>query len=154
VTDGPESVTSIEALENAILNILNGDGDGEMDLGEVGDRLSKKFPDFDVRNYGYSKLSVFFKEEMPHLELVKQNTQYLVRKGRQVERSKIEQEILAMIKKKGGKIDNLSVVYDELLQKHSGLDIRDYGYGRISSFLRSMKGLEVVDNTVRLKSPN
>jgi uncharacterized protein (TIGR00288 family) len=154
VTDGPESVTSIEALENAILNILNGDGDGEMDLGEVGDRLSKKFPDFDVRNYGYSKLSVFFKEEMPHLELVKRNTQYLVRKGRQVERSKIEQEILAMIKKKGGKIDNLSVVYDELLQKHSGLDIRDYGYGRISSFLRSMKGLEVVDNTVRLKSPN
>jgi hypothetical protein len=107
-----------------------------------------------VRNYGYSKLSVFFKEEMPHLELVKRNTQYLVRKGRQVERSKIEQEILAMIKKKGGKIDNLSVVYDELLQKHSGLDIRDYGYGRISSFLRSMKGLEVVDNTVRLKSPN
>jgi uncharacterized protein (TIGR00288 family) len=151
VTDSPESVTSIEALENAILNILNGDGDGEMDLGEVGDRLSKKFPDFDVRNYGYSKLSVFFKEEMPHLELVKQNTQYLVRKGRQVERSEIEQEILAMIQKKGGKIDNLSVVYDELLQKHSGLDIRDYGYGRISSFLRSMKELEVVDNTVRLK---
>lgn len=149
--ENPESVTSIETLENAILNILNGECDGEMDLGEVGDRLGKKFPDFDVRNYGYSKLSVFFKEEMPHLELEKQNTQYLVRKGRLVERDKIEHEILAMIRKKGGKIDNLSVIYDELLLKYSGLDIRDYGYGRISSFLRSMKELEVSGNTVRLK---
>ncbi|MDE7114050.1 MAG: hypothetical protein K2O57_07680, partial [Acetatifactor sp.] len=77
--------------------------------------------------------------------------QYVVRKGHAVEREKIEQEILSMIKKKGGKVDNLSVVYDELLQKYSGFDIRDYGYGRISSFLRSMKELEVVDNTVRLK---
>lgn len=145
-----ESVTSIETLENAILTILN-DKSEEMDLGELGDRLGKKFPDFDVRNYGYSKLSVFFKEEMPHLELVKRNAQYVVRKGHSVEREQIEQEVLSMIKKKGGKIDNLSVVYDELLLKYSGLDIRDYGYGRISSFLRSMKELEVVGNTVKLK---
>ena len=149
--DGPESLTSIEALESAILDILNGDGDGEMDLGEVGDRLGKKFPDFDVRNYGYSKLSVFFREKMRHLELVKQNSWYIVRKARLVEREQIEREILDMIQRKGGRIDNLSVIYDELMQKYSGLDFRDYGYGRISSFLRSMKELEVVDNSVSLR---
>ncbi|MDE7252286.1 MAG: NYN domain-containing protein [Acetatifactor sp.] len=149
--DSPESLTSIEALESAIFDILNGDGDGEMDLGEVGDRLGKKFPDFDVRNYGYSKLSVFFREKMQHLELVKQNSQYIVRKGRLVEREQIEQEIIDMIQRKGGRIDNLSVIYDELTQKYSGLDIRDYGYGRVSSFLRSMKELEVVDNSVSLR---
>ncbi|MCM1100222.1 MAG: NYN domain-containing protein [Clostridium sp.] len=149
--ENPESVTSIEALEDAILNILNGDGDGEMHLGELGDRLGKKFPDFDVRNYGYSKLSVFFKEKMPHLELVKQSNQYLVRKGHWVDREEIEREIIAIIRRKGGKVDNLSVIYSELLQKYNGLDIRDYGYGRISSFLRSMKDLKVVDNTVRIK---
>lgn len=149
--DRPESLTSIEALESAIFDILNGDGDGEMDLGEVGDRLGKKFPDFDVRNYGYSKLSVFFREKMQHLELVKQNSQYIVRKGRLVEREQIEQEILDMIQRKGGRIDNLSVIYDELTQKYSGWDIRDYGYGRVSSFLRSMKELEVVDNSVSLR---
>ncbi len=150
-SENPESLTSIEALESAIFDILNGDGDGEMNLGEVGDRLGKKFPDFDVRNYGYSKLSVFFREKMQHLELVKQNNQYIVRKGRLVERGQIEKEILEMIRRKGGRIDNLSVIYDELLQKYSGLDIRDYGYGRVSSFLRSMKELEVVDNSVSLR---
>lgn len=149
--DSPESLTPIAALESAIFDILNGDGDGEMDLGEVGDRLGKKFPDFDVRNYGYSKLSVFFREKMQHLELVKQNSQYIVRKGRLVEREQIEQEIIDMIQRKGGRIDNLSVIYDELTQKYSGLDIRDYGYGRVSSFLRSMKELEVVDNSVSLR---
>lgn len=149
--DNPESLTSIEALESAIFDILNGDSDDAMDLGEVGDRLGKKFPDFDVRNYGYSKLSVFFREKLPHLELVKQNSQYIVRKGRLVEREQVEQEILDMIQRKGGRIDNLSVIYDELLQKYSGLDLRDYGYGRISSFLRSMKELEVVDNSVSLR---
>lgn len=149
--DSPESLTSIETLESAIFDILNGDGDGEMNLGEVGDRLGKKFPDFDVRNYGYSKLSVFFREKMRHLELVKQNSWYIVRKGLLVEREQIEQEIIDMIQRKGGRIDNLSVIYNELLQKYSGLDIRDYGYGRVSSFLRSMKDLEVVDNSVSLK---
>lgn len=149
--DSPESLTSIETLESAIFDILNGDGDGEMNLGEVGDRLGKKFPDFDVRNYGYSKLSVFFREKMRHLELVKQNSWYIVRKGLLVEREQIEQEILDMIQRKGGRIDNLSVIYDELTQKYSGWDIRDYGYGRVSSFLRSMKDLEVVDNSVSLR---
>lgn len=147
-----DSVTTIETLENAILDILSRDDEEEMNLGEVGDRLGKKFPDFDVRNYGYSKLSVFFKAEMHHLELVQKHAQYLVRKSGKVERDKIEQEIIAMIRRKGGRIDNLSVIYDMLLQKYKGLDIRDYGYGRISGFLRSMQQLEVVDNTVRLKT--
>lgn len=146
-----ESVTGIDTLENAILNMLNGEDEGRMDLGEVGNRLGKKFPDFDARNYGYSKLSVFLKEEMPHLEVVKHNNHYLVKKGRQIEREKIEEEIIAMVTKKGGKIDNLSVIYDELTQKYSGLDFKDYGYGRISSFLRSISALEVVENTVRLR---
>lgn len=149
--DSPESLTPMETLESAIFDILNGDGDGEMSLSEVGNRLGKKFPDFDVRNYGYSKLSVFFREKMRHLELVKQYGQYIVRKSRLVEREQIEQEILDMIQRKGGRIDNLSVIYDELTQKYSGWDIRDYGYGRVSSFLRSMKELEVVDNSVSLR---
>ncbi|MCM1091383.1 MAG: NYN domain-containing protein [Butyrivibrio sp.] len=149
--DSPESLTSIETLESAIFDMLNEDGDGEVGLSAVGSRLGKKFPDFDVRNYGYSKLSVFFQEKMQHIELVKRDNQYVVRKGRLVEREQIEQEILNMIQRKGGRVDNLSVIYNELLRKYSGLDIRDYGYGKVSSFLRSMKELEVVGNRVSLK---
>ena len=35
--------------------------DGWMDLGGVGHKLGQKFPDFDVRNFGFSKLSQFIK---------------------------------------------------------------------------------------------
>ena len=45
---GDDSVTSIENVENAILSLLNEVG-GEVDLALVGQRLSDKFPDFDVR---------------------------------------------------------------------------------------------------------
>lgn len=146
------SLTPIEALETEILDLLMSSDEEKMPLGKVGDRLGKKFPDFDVRNYGYSKLSAFFKAEMSHLELVQKNAQYFVKKGSYVERETIEKEIIAMIRKKGGRIDNLSVIYDMLLQKYKGLDIREYGYGRISSFLRSMPQLKVLDNMVTLKS--
>lgn len=146
-----ESVTGIDTLQNAILAMLNETDEGMIDLGDVGNRLGKKFPDFDVRNYGYSKLSVFLKEKMNLLQLTKSNNHYLVKKGRQIEKKEIEQEIIGIVKAKGGQIDNLSVIYDKLMQKHSELDFKDYGYGRISSFLRSIKELEVVDNTVKLR---
>ena len=35
--------------------------DGWMSLAEVGNKLGQKFPDFDVRNFGFSKLSQFVK---------------------------------------------------------------------------------------------
>lgn len=35
--------------------------DGWMSLAEVGNKLGQKFPDFDVRNFGFSKLSQFIK---------------------------------------------------------------------------------------------
>jgi hypothetical protein len=53
-----------------------------------------------------------------------------------------------MIEKNGGYVDNLSTINDELKSKHKNLDLRDYGYSRISSFLRSINGLTVTANRV------
>ena len=33
-----------------------------MNMGEIGNRLVKRYPDFDVRNYGDTKLSKFLKK--------------------------------------------------------------------------------------------
>ncbi|MGI6070645.1 MAG: NYN domain-containing protein [Blautia sp.] len=50
-----------------ILHTINGilekfsDEDGWLFSGKLGDQLSKRLPDFDVRNYGYSKLTPFIK---------------------------------------------------------------------------------------------
>lgn len=48
---------------NAINDVLahESDEDGWYFMGELGNRLLSKFPDFDVRNFGYSKLTPFVK---------------------------------------------------------------------------------------------
>lgn len=45
---------------NAIIDKFS-DEDGWLSTGKLGDQLSKRLPDFDVRNYGFSKLTPFVK---------------------------------------------------------------------------------------------
>lgn len=144
-------VTSIEDIEAAILGMLNEDNKGIVELGIVGRRLGERYPDFDVRNYGYSKLSVLIAEEMSHFKIIHVNNNYYVRKSEQIELNEIKSEIIDIIKKNKGKVDNLSIINGELKEKHKGFDLKDYGYSRISAFLRSLGGLTVEGNTVRIK---
>ena len=145
-----ENVTSIETLERTILAMLAEADEGELHLGEVGSRLGKKYPDFDARNYGYSKLSVFLSEKMPHLEVVQQKNIYLIRKATTMDREEIEQAVRDLMRRKGGQVDNLAMIYEALKRSYSGFDFKDYGYDRMSSFLRSVRGLTVNGNSVRL----
>ena len=54
-----EGMASIEELIEAIRIIVNesSDEDGWAFLGEVGIKLNKRYPDFDTRNYGHTKLT-------------------------------------------------------------------------------------------------
>ena len=58
-------------IEAAIHSIItdNQNSDKETTLGEIGTRLLKRYPDFDVRSYGYSLLSKFL-EEFDHFRLI------------------------------------------------------------------------------------
>lgn len=149
--NNPNYVTSIKDLEKSILSMLNESSKGRVDLGAIGSRLSEKYPDFDVRNYGYSKLSVFIHEELPGFQITREGNHNFVSKNGQIEREDIKNEVMEMIKKNKGVIDNLSIINDELKQRHKGFDLHDYGYSRISSFLRSINGLIVEENSVKLK---
>lgn len=51
---------AIRETVNAILEQLSDDG-GWLHIGQLGSELSKRYPDFDVRNYGHTKLSLFLK---------------------------------------------------------------------------------------------
>lgn len=53
-----EGITDIKEVINSIKTIVAdcSDEDGWAFLGEVGNRISKRYPDFDSRNYGHSKL--------------------------------------------------------------------------------------------------
>ncbi|MCF0151316.1 MAG: NYN domain-containing protein [Firmicutes bacterium] len=56
-------VTSLEEIKQALLSIINeeGDEDGWVSTSDLGNKLLKRYSDFDVRNYGFTKLTPFLK---------------------------------------------------------------------------------------------
>lgn len=154
-TEKSTTVTPLSEIEEAIIAIVNdNENKGKPTyMGEIGSRLNSKFTDFDVRNYGYTKLLTFIRDKCSKLELSKENSSYYVNVRELDNETDMQKEITAMIEKSGGTIDNLSVIYDALKKKHPSFDLKDYGYSRLSSFLRSMEGVTVKGNAVSLKAP-
>ena len=59
-----KSMTDINVIKMAIIKMIN-ESDVEnqsLNMAEIGNRLAKRYPDFDVRNYGDTKLSKFLKK--------------------------------------------------------------------------------------------
>lgn len=146
-----QNVTSITEVRQAILALINENDGKQVDLARIGSRLNDKFSDFDVRNYGYTKLSTMVVQELPDLTVKKVNNQHYVERRSTLTKEQLEREIYSMIEKSGGMIDNLSTLNDELHKKYKQLDFRQFGYSRISSFLRSMKSVRVHENQVTLR---
>ena len=120
-------------------------------LGEVGSRLCDKFIEFDARNYGYTKLVTLLKDKCPKLIIIQEGTSYRIELKEQTEPEDLEKEITAFLKRNGGKVDNLSLVLEQLKKKHPNFNLSDYGYSRISSFLRSFDKIAVHGNALMLK---
>jgi len=150
-TSEEQNVTPISEVRQVILATLNDNGGKQVDLAQVGNRLNDKFSDFDVRNYGYYKLSTMVDEEMPDFTVKKINNQHYVERSNALTKEELEREICRMIEKSGGMIENLASLNDELHKKYRQLDYRQFGYNRISSFLRSLKSVTVHENRVTLK---
>ena len=74
-----ETAPTKDQIEEAVVKIIteNQNNDKETGLGEVGSRLVKLYPDFDVRRYGYSLLSKFL-ETLPKLRLIQEGTKVWV----------------------------------------------------------------------------
>ena len=56
-------MTPLSTIKRAILTIVDevSDEDEWVPIAEIGNRLPKRFPEFDVRNYGFKKLTPFVK---------------------------------------------------------------------------------------------
>ncbi len=150
-SDEEEHVTTIDELRQVILTLINDNGGRQVDLAQIGNRFNDKFTDFDVRNYGYSKLSTLISQEIPEFVLEKIEGHYYVRRNSDLSREQLEKEICRLIEKNGGSFDNLAMLNDELHKKYAQLDFRQFGFSRISSFLRSLSSVTVHDNEVTLK---
>ena len=72
--------TDLDTIERAIISIIEagGDEDNGMYIGTLGNSLIRRYPDFDTRNYGASKLSKFL-EQFDSLSLKKDGDSTYVR---------------------------------------------------------------------------
>lgn len=63
-------MTPLETIERAVMTIIreNSDEDGWVFIGDIGNMLLKRYPDFDVRNFGFKKLTPFIRS-MPSVEI-------------------------------------------------------------------------------------
>lgn len=119
-------------------------------LGEIGSRLVKKYPDFDIRSYGYSLLSKFL-EETPSFALVRNDSTVTVslRDNRQTS-NEIVTRIRTIAKNAGPKGMDISDLGNMVHQKYPGFKVKDFGYSKFSKFVEGIDGLNIiVDNDIK-----
>ena len=134
-----DSNVSRGQIEEAVVKIIteNQNDDKETGLGEVGSRLVKLYPDFDVRRYGYSLLSKFL-ETFPKLKLIQDGTKVTVTLYE--DRSKkemLEEYILQVIRDAGRQGVPLGVLGNKIRNQFGDFKVRDYGYSQFKQYIQS-----------------
>ncbi len=133
-------------IEADVINIItkndnNGKATGP---GEIGSRLQNKYPDFDIRSFGYSQLSKFL-EDMSGIVLKKSSNQITVslKSADSDEEDPLISEIRALVRKHGKKGMALSALGQEIRKNHPDFNVKLYGYSQLYRFMDSIPGLKV-----------
>lgn len=140
-------------IEDSIVKIIteNTNNGRETGLAELGNRLLKLYPDFDVRSYGYSLLSKLL-EEFPKIRLLKKGNYVSVKLA---EGTNAEDLVKEIVKNSGKDGIELGALGQELHQRFENFNVQDYGFSQFKKYIRSIKGIEVRkngnQNIVRLK---
>ncbi len=128
-------------IEEAIVKIIteNTNNGRETGLAELGNRLLKLYPDFDVRSYGYSLLSKLL-EEFSKIRLLKRGNYVSVKLA---ESGNVEEFIIETVRAEGRDGIDLSTLGQELHQKYDNFNVHDYGFSQFKKYIRSIEGIEV-----------
>lgn len=144
--------TKKEDIVKAINKILSEEDSAsekiKIGLGELGSRLNKIFPDFDPRNYGYSKLSTFVRE-FKDFKVTNDNKWVSLYVTSVCELDRTVMNILASSKDKAM---NMGELKKTVLAEITDLDacVAQTGVTKFSTFLKKSSYVEVDDNTAKL----
>ena len=145
-------MVELKTLESAIIRIIseNANLQEEINIGELGSRLLNRYPDFDVRNYGYSKFSQFLKY-FDCLSFRQVGSSILVsQKSDMTDLQKIEAALAAIVKTNGTKGYNLGELKKQLCAKMPEFDVKTYGYSKFSRFVENLPNFKIKNNTVMI----
>ena len=139
------AVTPIPALESLISKIImeNGINGSSMDIGELGSRITKYDPAFDIRNYGYTKFSKFL-ENFKNIQLeFTENTVTAILKDSEISLKAIENDIIILLNDCEKNSCNTGQLNQKLLGLHPSFNFENYGYTRFSKFLSDLPSVKV-----------
>lgn len=135
-------------IEEAVVKIIteNQNNDKKTGLGEVGSRLVKLYPDFDVRSYGYSLLSKFL-ESFPKLKLQQDGAQILITlyedKGK---KDMLEEFVIQQVRAAGKQGVSLGTLGNKIRNRFGDFKVRDYGYSQFKQYIQSFPEIHIRDD--------
>lgn len=150
---GDNEPVEMKVLESAIIRIIseNANLQEEINIGELGSRLQGRYPDFDVRNYGYSKFSQFIKD-FDSLSFRQVGSSILVsQKSDKTDLQRIESTLVSIVRSNGSKGYNLGELKKQLCAKFSDFSVKKYGYSKFSRFVENLPSLKIKNNTVMIE---
>ena len=138
-------IVSQKEIENTIITMIteNENRGKTTGLGEIGSRLQNKYPDFDVRNYGYSLLSKFL-EEINSLNVIKvaNNNITVEVKESTNSREEVDKCIIEVLKEHNNKL-GITEIGHRLHQEFSNFSPKDYGYAQLTKYVQSIPGVKI-----------
>lgn len=148
----PDEAAKVEmkTLESAIIRIIaeNANLKEEINIGELGSRLQGRYPDFDVRNYGYSKFSQFLKD-FDSLSFRQVGSSILVSQKMQVSSlDNVEDVLVSIVRTNGTKGYNLGELKKQLCAKMPDFDPKTFGYSKFSRFVENLSSFRIKNNMV------
>lgn len=154
--ENSKSMTSIETIKNTIIKMINdiSINDSGVYMGELGSKLTNRYPDFDVRNYGYSKLSKFLGDideltveaQKVYLKCDKLKSHPSVHHKKIKIDDNLKQDIIDIINGYNDKNGvDIGYVNQRLLLKYPGYTLK-YGFSKIPKFFRSLDFIKVTHN--------
>ena len=142
-TEAVASLTSLELLINKII-MENGINGKSMDIGELGSRITKYDPAFDIRNYGYTKFSKFLETKFTSIELKSSETAVTaILKDTEIPLGVIEDDIIKILKDCEKNSCNIGQLNQKLTALHPSFNIENYGYTRFSKLLGDMESVKI-----------
>ena len=147
-------VADLREIKKSIYKIIdeNSNKGKETFIGEIGSKLVNKYPDFDVRNYGCTKLSTLLEDKLNSFRLIpKNNSTVVMIKREDIPKEEVKKQVITILEQHGGYCNNMATVNESLKVWNENFSAKKYGYSKFANFLQSFSDVvEIKGNEVHL----
>ena len=150
VINGGECTAEIPSADEiagriySVSSYYNGMGE-DVNLEQVYKSLIRRYPDFDVRNYGYTHLSTFVKKNVSGVQIVNDDCGGSCIKIVD-DRKNIDDFAYEYVAGRGYTIDDMAELIDALREKFPGFAMENYGYHTDYGFILRFSRFQIWEN--------